>query len=57
VETKTSGLICGQMVDFFLLRWGGGGAGRPFFEKLLYEVLEAGDDFWRSHLPEINGMV
>lgn len=50
---KTSGLICGQMVDFFFTS-----RGRDrFFEKLLYEVLETGGvggDFWRSHLPEMN---
>ena len=35
---KTSGLICGQMVDFFFTS-----RGRDrFFEKLLYEVLETG---------------
>lgn len=32
---KTSGLICGQMVDFFFYLMGEG----PFFEKLLYGVL------------------
>jgi hypothetical protein len=51
---KTSGLFCGQIVDFFFYFTGE----RPFFffEKLLYKVLEigGGGDFWRSHLPKMN---